>query len=110
MRGEASSLQTQNQDFNKDNQLIKGSLTIFESQNNPMEVESDAIRERQEYAVLVPLIKVARGEEVEVDRVNDAIVNSLDLVINKNRTDKEASYVFKNARDMITVPDKAVEL
>jgi hypothetical protein len=53
----------------------------------------DEIHERQEFAALVPLIKAARGEEVKFDRVKHAIVNTLDLAINKIGSDKQASYV-----------------
>jgi hypothetical protein len=50
----------------------------------------DEIHERQEFAALVPLIKAARGEEVKFDRVKHAIVNTLDLAINKIGSDKQA--------------------
>ena len=106
-----TSLQTQIQD----NQLIKGSLTILESKNKSMEVDRDIlntpenefadIREMQENAILVPLVKAARGEEVKVNRVKDAILNTLDLVIYMIGSDKQASYVLKNAKDMINAPD-----
>ena len=76
--GFMTSLQTQIQD----NQLIKGSLTILESKNKSMEVDRDIlntpenefadIREMQENVILVPLVKMARGEEVKVNRVKDA--------------------------------------
>jgi hypothetical protein len=39
---------------------------------------------------LVRLIKAARAEEVEVNRVKHAIVNTLDLAINKIGSDKQA--------------------
>jgi hypothetical protein len=93
-------------------EALNQELKILESQKKPIEVESDnlskdelEIRDRQEGALLVPLIKAARGEEIEVDRVRHAIVDTLDLAINKIGSDKQASYVFKNARDMINARD-----
>jgi hypothetical protein len=63
------------------------------------------LRDRREGTLLVPLVKAARGEEIEVDRVRHAIVNTLDLAISKIGSDRQASYIFKNARDMIDSPD-----
>lgn len=73
---EVSSLQTHNQDLNADNQLFKGSLSISESQDKPMKVESDnlnktkekidEIHERQEFAALVPLIKAEEEKRLNL--------------------------------------------
>jgi hypothetical protein len=58
----------------------------------------------QENAILVPLVRAAREEEVKVNRVKDTILNTLEPVICKICSDKQASFV-KSAKDMINAPD-----
>jgi hypothetical protein len=59
--------------------------------------------ESQGYAILAPLVEVARGEKVEDNRLRTAIIGTINLVIRS----PDASYVFKKAIDMINASDKA---
>jgi hypothetical protein len=98
------------QQAQKDNQLIQGSLTISETKSKSMEVVRDSLKTPEdEFAgpeILVPLLKAARGEKVEVGRLKDAITSALDLVMYKIGQDKQASFVFKNAKGMINAQDE----
>jgi chaperonin cofactor prefoldin len=124
MKIKVTSVQTEKRDLTEDNQRInQGCLRTLGSQNKskmvvrddgliiPEEDEFADIIEMQENAMLVPLVKAARGEEVKVDRIKNAIITTLDLVIRKIGSDRQASYAFKNAKDMINSTDsKTIDL
>lgn len=58
----------------------------------------------QEYATLSPLIKAAKGEKVEVDRLKHAFIGSMDIAISRIGPDNEASDAFKRVKHMVTLP------
>ena len=86
-------------------------LRILESQNKPMETSDHLnipkgeleLREMQEFALLAPLVKAARGDMVEVNSLKRAIISTIDLAIRKIGSD--ASYAFKQTIHMINASD-----
>ena len=83
-------------------------LRDLESQMKPTEVagtdipkaEFHEVMVMQENQALVPLIRAARGEKVEVDQLRHALVGSIDLAIKWIGPDKQASFAFKKAREL----------
>ena len=53
----------------------------------------DEVREREELAALMPLIKTARGEPIDINQLKHAIIDGLDVAI--GRLGSEPSYAFK---------------
>lgn len=86
-------------------------LRLLESQNKQMEsrdrlnMPKDLLEiwEMQECTILAPLVEVAIGEKVEINRLRTSIIETINLAIRS----PDASYIFKKAIDMINVSDKA---
>ncbi|MGC1930588.1 MAG: hypothetical protein WA667_16590 [Candidatus Nitrosopolaris sp.] len=91
-------------------------LRILESQNKPMETSDPLnipkgeleLREMQEFALLAPLVKAARGDMVEVNSLKRAIISTMDLAIRKIGSD--ASYAFKQTIHMINASDNSTTI
>jgi hypothetical protein len=78
-------------------------LKDLESQKKKHELNDVMVM--QEFAMVLPLIKAARGEVVEYNQLKRAIASALSLAIyRKTLDDQEATCLLRNASDMIEAP------
>ena len=84
----------------------------LEGQNKPVKAERDNenipqdelddVREMQEHGAIAPLIRAARGEQVDFNDLKHAVIRGIDVALARLSSDKLASDAFKKARNIIT--------